>query len=236
MQDQYIPTAYNHKDITGQTFNQLTAIEPAGKTVDGKALWLCKCSCGQMTIVQGRYLRSGHTRSCGCLVGRTKQGVSRPRSHGVSRPRSHGMSKTRVYRIWQGMLQRCENPRYPNYKSYGERGITVCEAWQHSFETFYNDMGEPPTIKHTLDRTDNNSGYFRENCRWITQKEQCRNTRQNVMITYDGRTQCISAWEEELGMRRCALHVRIVQHGWSIERAFTTPINTKFGRSRKVTR
>lgn len=224
MPPQYIPTSWNFKDITGQTFNQLTAIELAGKTVEGRALWLCKCSCGQMTIVQGKYLRSGHTRSCGCLIGKHKGPISLGRTHGMSNRRTHGMSKTRIYRIWQGMLQRCMNPNTPGYESYGGRGITVCETWQHDFEAFYKDVGEPPSIHHSLDRIDNDLGYSPENCRWATQKEQTRNTRQNITITYDGRTQCISAWEEELGMRRCTLHVRIVQHGWSIERAFTQPV------------
>ncbi len=89
----------------------------------------------------------------------------------------HNLSGTRIYRIWDGMIQRCYNKNSINYDNYGGRGIVVCNRWRHSVENFFNDMGNPPSLKHTLDRRKNNKGYSKSNCRWATKQEQANNTR-----------------------------------------------------------
>lgn len=115
----------------------------------------------------------------------------------------HGATKknkwTRTYQAWKNMKARCFNKNGPDYKFYGERGITVCDEWKSSFRTFLADMGECPEGL-TLDRTDHNGNYEKKNCRWITQKEQKANTRRNVFLTLNGETLHLSAWAERVGM------------------------------------
>jgi len=82
-----------------------------------------------------------------------------------------------LYTTWVGMRYRCEDLENPSYCRYGGRGITVCQSWSESFESFALDMGLPPTPEHTLDRIDNDKGYFKDNCRWATRTEQCLNRR-----------------------------------------------------------
>ena len=90
-----------------------------------------------------------------------------------------------LYRVWVSMRQRCENPRFRQWKDYGGRKIDYCDAWK-SYEQFEKDMGPRPTPQHTLDRIDNNKGYSPDNCRWATRKEQQRNQRVTRRVTIDG--------------------------------------------------
>ena len=104
------------------------------------------------------------------------------------------------------MVHRCTEPTYVKYKDYGARGITVCSEWL-DFENFLADMGERPD-GHSLERRDNNLGYSKANCCWATKKEQARNTRNTVLLTWQGRTQSMSAWAEELGLSYGAVKQR----------------------------
>lgn len=92
-------------------------------------------------------------------------------------PEQHGLSKHPLYRTWIEMIKRCTNENLKEYKYYGGRGITVCDRWSESFVNFLEDMGDKPTKKHSLDRIDNDKGYYKENCRWITQNYQNLNKR-----------------------------------------------------------
>lgn len=125
------------------------------------------------------------------------------------------------YTIWGEMKARCLNK---NRENYGGRGITVCSRWLR-FEEFIKDMGTRPSKNHSIDRIDNDKGYFKENCKWATWKEQSRNKRNNVNITYQGKTQCLPDWAEELGISKSTLQSRINRSNWPIERAFTTLAN-----------
>jgi len=136
------------------------------------------------------------------------------------------MSKTKVYASWAHMKRRCENPADQAYSRYGGRGITVCSEWA-TFTQFYADMGDAPTKKHTLDRLDNNLGYSKQNCKWSTPKEQCRNQRTNVVLEFEGRSMCLAAWAEEIGIRTNTLWHRVRVKGWDIKDALTTPIKAQ---------
>ncbi len=143
-------------------------------------------------------------------------------------------SDTRIYQAYSSMVHRCYSIGRQNYKYYGGRGIKICDRWKDSFENFYEDMGERPDGK-TLDRIDNDGDYTPENCRWATRKEQQRNTRKNVMLTYNGRTQCIAAWAEEYGLHPSILHGRLYKCGWSVERALVRPVGVNGGRPTLIT-
>jgi hypothetical protein len=122
------------------------------------------------------------------------------------------------------MVQRCHNPKNPSFENYGARGIKVCARWQQSFEAFLEDMGPRPTARHSVERIENSKGYEPGNCKWATRAEQARNTRQNVLITARGRTQCRQAWADEAGIPANAIRDRMEKLGWDAESAIFTPV------------
>jgi len=134
----------------------------------------------------------------------------------------HGLSKTIEYRTWYAMLQRCRNPRNPAFGRYGGRGITVCDRWQ-LFENFYADTGPRPTLRHSIDRIDNDGNYEPGNCRWATTHEQARNRSDNYLIEWRGETRCLSEWCEIVGLTYSTVKGRL-DSGWPVERALTAEI------------
>ncbi len=156
-------------DIKGQRFGKLI-IRERGISHDRKARWNCLCDCGKTVTVRGDALRSGKTKSCGCL----QVDVQRARNtiHGEC-PRS-GM--TREYIAWRAMISRCTLVNGKEYEHYGGRGITVCDRWRHSYQNFLSDMGRCPK-RMTLDRRNNDGNYEPGNCRWATYHEQALNKR-----------------------------------------------------------
>lgn len=157
-------------DETGHVYGRLTVLGKSPEQPTAHAYWLCRCECGNLKSLAGGHLRRGNIRSCGCLNMEKLRGRKR---HG----KTVGGRRQRIFRIWLGMRDRCSNPKLPHYSRYGGRGITVCDEWQHSFEAFYRDMGDPPSPDHSIDRIDNDRGYEPSNCRWATRSEQNRNQR-----------------------------------------------------------
>jgi hypothetical protein len=195
-------------NLTGKRFGKLRVLLQSGTNQYG-SLWLCKCECGNYSTVMRGNLTGGRTRSCGCGMGRNRG--------------AHGKTGTKVYRTWQNMKNRCLNPNVRCYSRYGGVGVTVCKRWVGSFENFYEDMGDPPTAKHSIEREDNNKGYSPDNCIWATYKQQSRNRGSCVMISHGGETHTIIRWSEILGLSYSTLVQRLRKHGWSVERALTTP-------------
>lgn len=190
----------------GERFGQLEIVGSSESNRHGKR-WVCKCDCGKTVTVNQSNLRSGGCQTCGCSK------------------LKHGYSDRPVWLSWKGMIARCCNPNDPEFANYGGRGITVCERWRNDFKAFLDDMGDRPEGK-TLDRKDNNAGYSPENCRWATPKEQGRNTRCSRLITWNGRTQCVVEWAEEIGISPPRVYQRL-EAGWTVERALTTPVRAK---------
>lgn len=130
---------------------------------------------------------------------------SEPRNHVKSK---HGLSGTAAHRSWIAMLQRCYNPKCERYASYGGRGISVCDRWRDDFRNFFADMGERPA-GHSLERRNPDLGYYKENCRWATTKDQSRNKTTSLMVTINGETKSLAEWAEISGIDYHALHKRI---------------------------
>ena len=138
---------------------------------------------------------------------------------------THKMSYTSTYKTWESMKQRCLNPKYTGYKNYGGRGIKVCDRWL-KFENFYKDIGKRPNNR-TIDRIDNNKGYYKENCRWANKTTQVNNRRDNRLIKYKGETKTLPEWARFYEINLNTLKWRIYS-GWEVEKAFTKPIEKKF--------
>lgn len=210
------------QESIGKKYGRLTVIEHAGQGKNWATLLRCLCDCGKEIVAKMGHIRSGNTSSCGCH--KIEVLINRSTIHGAARGR---MSRT--YKIWVGMRQRCNNPKQKRYLDYGGRGILVCEEWNKSFEAFLRDMGDAPE-GFSIERKDNNLGYSKENCRWATKMEQARNTSRNKMLTYNGKTQPMSAWAEEIGIGYGCLQSRIDDSHWPIEKA----LSTKCGERRKI--
>ena len=171
----------NFIDISGEIYGKLKVVSYAGKNKSGNSKWLCVCECNNQKVVIATKLRSGHTKSCGCL-----------------KSSREGLSKTRIYRIWKCMLSRCDNYENDNYYWYGFKGISVCDLWR-DFKAFYvwsitNGYQEDLTI----DRIDSNGNYSPKNCRWISQKEQCNNVSSNHVILYKNKSYSMAQFADLL--------------------------------------
>ena len=139
----------------------------------------------------------------------------------------HGGKGTKLYEVWCSMKQRCFNPNNKRYKTYGGRGITVCEEWRNDFKTFYDYVSKLPHFGEegrSIDRINNNGNYEPGNVRWATRKTQANNQQNTIRIEYKGITRTLNEWGEILGVNPYTLYGRIFRNGMSVERAFRKPI------------
>lgn len=200
------------KDMIGKSFGRLTVIERAENTKRGQARWKCLCDCGNITIVNGYELRSFGIKSCGCYRKEFKK--------------KNGLSQTALYRHWKSMKERCYNKKNPSYKWYGERGITVCEAWLaddgcKKFIDWALANGYRESL--SLDRIDPNGNYEPNNCRWATEIEQHNNTRANTYYTIDGKTDTLANLCREYNKSYSKVWQRIKHGHYDIEMALKKP-------------
>lgn len=195
-------------------FGRLTVIREHGRDKRQHVTWLCKCDCGNYRIVRGYALRSGATKSCGCLRHDTF----------LKTFHKHGLTHKRLYNIWSGMKNRCYNVNEPAYKWYGARGIRVCDEWKDNPVAFCEWAECNGYDEHlSIDRKDNNGNYCPENCRWTNMKTQSNNRRNNRRYTYKNKSLTVREWSEATGLPYKLLQNRLCRNHWSIERALTTP-------------
>jgi hypothetical protein len=186
------------KDLSGKRFARLVVVE---RDLTRENLYptffFCKCDCDPSKIVSIRAasLTGGKTRSCGCY------NLEVCKRDGF-RTTKHGKTETPEYAIWQAMKRRCYNPNDTNYERYGGRGIRVCDRWIDSFDSFIADMQERPSLKHSIDRLDNDKDYSPENCLWRTATEQANNRRSNVYLEIWGERKTLAQWARD---ERCVV-------------------------------
>lgn len=190
-------------DIVGSVFNRWKVLEAAGTDKNRNKLFKCKCSCGNIKTVLGFQLKSGKSKSCGCL-----------QVESTARNITHGMSKSREYKIWTAMWQRCTNP---NANQHGEyKGRLPDERWK-SFENFYADMGPRPSRLYTLERINNDLGYGPDNCKWATREEQNNNTSRNTKYLVAGKLMTAKEFAKYLGISYEVLRYRLLVQKFEVD-------------------
>lgn len=199
-------------EISGNRFGRLVAKELT--RINGKPFWICECDCGNLKTTRLSELKSGRCRSCGCFQKELASERMKRCRFGVT----HGLSKTPEHNAWCLMKGRCHNKNHPRYMEWGGRGISVCEKWRHNFLAFLNDVGQRPSMLHSIDRIDGKKGYEPGNVRWATKKEQSRNRPGFVWNIKDGdRSYCLTEFSEKHGLNRECVKYRL-ENGWSMER------------------
>lgn len=192
-------------NLVGDRFGMLTAIERTDERDNSFVVYLCKCDCGGLIKVPTGRLRNGTTKSCGCLEDRNRKTLG---ERAAKINRRHGYWRTRTYKSWISMKSRCNDIKN---KDYGGRGIEYDKKWE-DFEGFLLDMGCAP-VGGSIERINNNLGYFKENCRWATPKDQARNRRTSVFVNYEGNKMTVSEYAEKIGMSWSGARKKAVREG-----------------------
>lgn len=206
------PTRKSFKDLEGMVFGRLKVIDYAGSRIEGiKSIkrvyyWNCKCVCGKYKSVCSRNLKAKNTSSCGCYK---KEALLKFNRNNTTHGAAKKGSEIPEYSAWRSMKRRCKGRGREDKENYKDRGITICKEWINSFETFLKDLGLKPSKKHSLERIDNNKGYFAANCKWATSKEQSLNRRNTIYIDYKGERRPLINVAEEL-----KLNTRCIRGRW----------------------
>ena len=202
----------NFEDLTGKRFGRLIVVSfkdvrtvKSGGRIRRYAMWNCICDCGHAHIARSEDLKSGRTKSCGCLCQEQKR----------KRKLTHGLSKTRLYRIYTGIKNRCFNTNEPSYRHYGGRGIRMCDEWAKDFMSFYtwaiaNGYDESlPANQCTIERIDVNGNYCPENCKWIPMRQQGWNKRNTRYVVYNGKKMSVAEASELSGISAKTIYTRL---------------------------
>jgi hypothetical protein len=208
-----------HLKIIGKTYGQLTVEGPADPPIKNQSTyWVCLCDCGNRRTVMGTKLTTGRVTSCKPCG---KKRISAARfKHGLAH-------KTPLFQRWARIQTRCYNKNDPAYHNYGARGIEMCSEWRNNFMSFYTwAISNGWDSELSIERIDNNKGYFPENCKFATVKEQVRNRRVTKTAILNGQRKPLAEWCELLNLPYSTINVRL-HKGWSDEEALTIPIGGK---------
>lgn len=201
-------------------FGRLTVLCRAEDRVykDGRKriAWNCRCDCGNTKEVLGENLKSGYTKSCGCLQ-KEKAAMAQLK---------HGEADSRLYNVWSAIKRRCFNSTVPEYHRYGGRGITMCNEWL-DYEVFSNwarangYRDDAPRGECTIDRIDNNGDYCPDNCRWVNQQDQMNNVSYNHYVTYNGENHTVAEWSRIYNIPYTRLLQRLNRYKMTPEKALS---------------
>lgn len=213
-------------DISGQRFGRLTVSEYV-KTENRVSWWKCKCDCGNDIVTTVTKLRTGHTKSCGCLAAEYRKNKPEVVKRAKLANTTHGGTHDRLFRIWTSMRNRCSNPRNPAYTWYGGKGVKVCDEWNNyeSFKawSYANGYDDKAKIHEcSIDRIDPNGNYCPDNCRWADKKTQAENKTCVAIYTYCGESGTLGYFARKYGFKECTLRWRVKKLNWTIDKALTT--------------
>ncbi len=208
-------TKYAGIDLTGHRYGRWLVESFYSESIPKHRMWNCICECGTRRVVNAKNLKAGKSKSCGCL----KSELIHKRLFKGGEERT-GSSE---YKSWCMMIQRCTSTTNQDYKHYGGRGITVFEEWRKSFDKFLEYMGKKPSREYSIERIDHNGNYEPGNVTWIHKSKQPLNSRRNNMITWNGKTQCLSEWAKETGLDYHTLQSRVHRFGWKPPELFKKP-------------
>ena len=215
----------NYDSIIGKKFNRWTVLGFASRK-NNQDYYNCICDCGVEKDVNYYRLVNNTSKSCGCYSREVHSELMKKRNRENNPSFKHGLWKTRLFKIWDGMLQRCLNPNDKDYKNYGGRGIRICKTWQNDFKKFYDwSMKNGYRDGLQIDRINNNGGYHYLNCRWTTPKVQGNNRRTNHIVEYKGKKYTLSQLADAFNMSNSLVDNRI-RAGWSIEKIVETPVKS----------
>ena len=198
------------QDLVGKRYGRLVVISRADNNCHGDVMWKCRCDCGNFAVVRANSLRSGKTKSCGCLQKNVVANMKR----------THGLSNTRLFRIWQAMKQRCYNEKKNYYELYGGKGISVCDEWKADFLSFYNwSMANGYDDSKSIDRIDSAKNYSPDNCRWASPSVQSSNKRDNNIVFYHGMSDTFTGMCRTLNVNRSTIQKRCRIYDCTFEEA-----------------
>lgn len=205
--------------FVGAQIFDLTVKEVFKSETTGRYMARCLCKCLTLITVEKSNLSTGNTKQCKSCANstRSKKHVRHGCSISMKYSNPDGYN---LYTRWQSMKRRCYLETDSHYKNYGGRGISVCDRWINSFEAFAEDMGNPPTKSHQIDRIDNNGNYEPSNCRWVSIKKNSNNKTNSKIIFAFGREMTQAQWSEETGIKRETIAMRL-RRGWPAELALT---------------
>jgi hypothetical protein len=205
----------------GKTFGRVTVVSPTRPAPGNSALVDARCECGDIRPYYVSNLRTQTEPMC-------------PDCRTKTHPAKGHSGKHPLFNIWKAMIQRCENPNHTWYKRYGGRGIGICARWRNDFEAFAADVGERPSMQHTLDRERGDGDYEPGNVRWATPVVQQSNRSDTMRIEWQGRTISGKEAADLAGLEVATFYYRH-KAGWPIERIMSTPstMTANKGKTRK---
>lgn len=190
----------------GKQYGLLTCL--AKDSSKDSRYYLFKCECGNVKSIISYNVEKGFTQSCGCIVKANPNHMT------------YGFSHTRIDNIYKSMVSRCKNENNTNYKTYGGRGICVCDEWLNDKTLFFDwAFNNGYSDKLTIDRIDVNGNYTPDNCRWVSYVGQNNNRRSNRFITHNGETHTVAEWARIGGLKYKTFYNRVFKQGWDIDKA-----------------
>lgn len=194
------------ENLIGKVFGDLTVIKSI--KIKNRKMWLCVCKCGEKLTKSYSYLKQNNY-------------ICKKDRHKIRKEINvFWLTRKKLMSVHHNMKCRCNDITNKNYKNYGGRGIRVCDEWK-KFNTFYKwamENGYKEGL--SIDRIDNNGNYCPENCRWVDKYVQMNNKRDNILITYNNKTQSLRAWCRELQLPYRKTHKRYTMYNWDIKRCF----------------